>query len=120
MFMATPVSPLGAKKSKVAIGRNSKASTLSTQDNSKVSSQPLNLLENDDLTQDNNLISILLKEKLRLIREIIALYPEEAFDTKGTRYPYGDLFDDLYKKDLIELRITLKVYEKSKGKEKIK
>jgi hypothetical protein len=61
----------------------------------------------------------LRKEKLRLIREILEIYFTTTPEDRRKPYWYGDAFDRIYDKGMLELRIMLTVYENSKGKNHI-
>lgn len=68
---------------------------------------------------ENRADKFLQKEKLRLIREILDIYFQTTPVDPRKKYWYGDAFDNLYDKGMLELRITLTVYENSKGKNHI-
>jgi hypothetical protein len=59
---------------------------------------------------------IVRKEKIKLIGNILDLYIGSVRPDTSKPYWYGDLFDDLYEKDILELRVTLTVYEQTRYK----
>jgi hypothetical protein len=55
-------------------------------------------------------------ERVKLIRLVFDLLLLSSGPDKRNPYWYGDKFDELYDKELSELRILLSVYSKSRGK----
>ena len=108
--METPASPKHSKKLTTEIGLNSKATKSITQLNlehpqtSELNPPVANLTE-----------SLLRKEKLELIAKIMTMYPLEELEAKVNKQSgYGEVFDQLYEKDLTELKITHRVYSISR------
>lgn len=62
------------------------------------------------------MVELVTKEKIRIIGEILDLYFNTTVPDPRNKYWYGDMFDSLYDKDLLELRITLSVYKQTRKK----